>query len=77
MKEHGLASSYADFMITVPAIDIGEAITSKPIIAVLDHVAIPVQDTSHPGAKYTKVTVVTSQTKFAGLQRALDEIGPA
>ena len=75
MKEHGLASSYADFMITVPAIDIGEAVASKPVISVPDHVAIPVKDTSHPGSKYTKVTVVTSQAKFAGLQKALDDIG--
>ena len=75
LPEHGLVSSYADFMITVPAIDIGAAAMSKPAGTVPHEIAIPVRDESHPGAKITKVTIVTNQNKFAGLQKALDEIG--
>ncbi len=75
LPEHGLVSSYADFMITVPAIDIGAAAMSKSAVVVPPEVAIPVRDESHPGAKLTKVTIVTNQSKFAGLQKALDEIG--
>lgn len=75
LPEHGLVSSYADFMITVPALDVGAAAMSKSPVAVPAEVAIPVHDESHPGAKLTKVTIVTNQNKFAGLQKALDEIG--
>lgn len=33
------------------------------------------KNTAHPDAKMTKVTIVTSQNKFGGLQKALDGIG--
>lgn len=75
MCEHGLASSYADFMITVPTMDIGEAAAIKPVIPIPPEVAVPVENKSHPGAKITKVTIITNQNKFAGLQKALDAIG--
>ena len=75
LQEHGLASSYADFMITVPALDVGATAIHIPSIAVPADVAIPVHDESHPGAKLTKVTIVTNQNKFAALQKALDDIG--
>ncbi|MEA5047175.1 MAG: ammonium transporter [Eubacteriales bacterium] len=75
LPEHGLVSSYADFMITVPAIDVGAAATVKPAVMVPEHVAIPVVNQTHPGAKLTKVTIVTNQGKFAALQKALDAIG--
>ena len=75
LPEHGLASSYADFMITVPTLDIGHVSASAPVIPVPLEVAIPVRDKSHPGAKLTKVTIITNQNKFSGLQRALDDIG--
>jgi Amt family ammonium transporter len=75
LPEHGLVSSYADFMITVPAIDVGAATVAKPAVAVPEHVAIPVVNQTHPGAKLTKVTIVTNQNKFATLQKALDAIG--
>ena len=75
MCEHGLASSYADFMITVPTVDIGEVAAAKPVIPVPPEVAVPVENKSHPGAKITKVTIITNQNKFAGLQKALDAIG--
>ena len=75
LPEHGLASSYADFMITVPTLDIGHVSASAPVIPVPQEVAIPVRDSSHPGSKLTKVTIVTNQNKFSGLQKALDGIG--
>ena len=75
LPEHGLVSSYADFMITVPAIDIGAAVLPKSAVAVPEEVAIPVVNESHPGAKLTKITVVTNQNKFSILQKALDDAG--
>lgn len=75
LPEHGLISSYADFMIAVPAIDIGDANLSAPSIPVPPEVAVPVRNNAHPDAKLTKVTIITNQNKFAGLQKALDEIG--
>jgi Amt family ammonium transporter len=75
LPEHGLTSSYADFMITVPVLDIGAGAAAKPAVAVPHEVAIPVKDLTHPGAKITKVTIVTNQNKFASLQKALDDIG--
>ncbi len=75
LPEHGLVSSYADFMITVPAIDIGAAVLPKSTVAIPEEVAIPVVNESHPGAKLTKVTVVTNQNKFSVLQKVLDDAG--
>lgn len=75
LPEHGLASSYADFMITVPTLDIGVVSAAAPVVPVPPEVAIPVRDSSHPGVKLTKVTIITNQNKFSGLQKALDGIG--
>ena len=75
LQEHGLASSYADFMITVPALDIGSHTYVPSPVSVPPEVAIPVRNESHPGAKLTKVTIVTNQSKFAALQKALDDVG--
>jgi Amt family ammonium transporter len=75
LPEHGLPSSYADFMIAVPTLDIGEAYFSAPSAAVPPEVAVSVTNAAHPGAKITKVTIVTNQNKFAALQSALDNIG--
>ena len=38
-------------------------------------VAVPVSNSSMPGAKMTKVVVVTRQSKFEQLKAALDKIG--
>lgn len=75
LPEHGLVSSYADFMITVPTLDFGGATLQTPAMAVPPEVAVTVKNTAHPNAKMTKVTIVTSQSKFGGLQKALDGIG--
>ncbi len=68
IKEHGLTSSYADFMIA-PA---GVAVTA-PVVA--PSVAVPVVDNSQPDAKMTKVVVLTKQEKFQALKDTLDHMG--
>ena len=37
--------------------------------------AIPVVHQKHPGAKMTKVTIITNQTRFSELQEAFDQLG--
>jgi Amt family ammonium transporter len=73
--EHGLASGYADFIFA--AADSGAqaaapAVQAAPVPA---DVAVPVVNTSKPGAKMTKVVVLTKQSKFDALKAALDQIG--
>ncbi|MBP8640132.1 MAG: ammonium transporter [Oscillospiraceae bacterium] len=75
LPEHGLVSSYADFMLAVPTLDLGDTKATMPVAAVPHEVAIPVHNTAHPGAKITKVTIITKQNNFAALQTALDNIG--
>ena len=75
LPEHGLVSSYADFMLAVPTLDVGGTVVSAPAVAVPPEVAVPVSNTADPNAKLTKVTIVTNQNKFAALQTALDGIG--
>ncbi len=72
IEEHGLVSSYADFM-TVPSGADFRPNTEMAEVPV--DVAIPVSKTSRPGAKMTKVVIVTKQRKFEALKEALDQIG--
>jgi len=70
ITEHGLASSYADFMIT----NIGSS--SAPVDApVPEGVALPVVNNSKPGAKMTKAVIITKQNRFEVLKTAFDKIG--
>lgn len=79
MEEHGLASSYADFMPTIER----ESLLTKhdgslviPVenaIPVVHRPAEPV--VSSDGHKLSKVCIVTSQERFEGLKTALDKIG--
>ncbi|WP_257745864.1 P-II family nitrogen regulator [Thermoclostridium stercorarium] len=53
-----------------------QAAVSKPASDVVSpDVAIPVVDKSRPGAKITRITVITNQEKFPKLQSDLDKIG--
>jgi Amt family ammonium transporter len=73
-SEHGLASSYADFLPVVnPDLQIlgGD---SKKAPAVPPEEAVPVTDVS-TGKKITKVTIITKQSKFEILKDAFDKIG--
>lgn len=77
ITEHGLVSSYADFM---PALtdDLGSS-ASAPVVsadtAISPDVAVPVVNVATPGVKITKVSIVTRQSKFEPLKAALDGIG--
>lgn len=84
--EHG-NSAYPDFAIVAPItasgngngdsiVAISQVETIKPSsVKVTPEAAIPVVNRSHPGAKMTKVTVITNQDKYTQLQNALDKIG--
>ncbi len=71
--EHGLASSYADFMPVV--MTSGEKEVKTPLVTVSSEKAIPVVNNSNPGAKMTKVTIVTRQSKFEILKSSLENLG--
>lgn len=74
ISEHGLPSAYADFMITVPTLDMGNM--GAPSVAVVSpEAAVKVENNAHPDAKITRVSIITGQNKFARLQNALDKIG--
>ncbi|PKM71652.1 MAG: adenylate cyclase [Firmicutes bacterium HGW-Firmicutes-16] len=75
LPEHGLVSSYADFMLAVPTLDLGGPVVSAPAVQVPHEMAVPVHNTAHPDAKLTKVTIITKQNNFTALQTALDKIG--
>ena len=72
--EHGLASAYSDFMVSIPVSEMGDMAASAAG-TVPPEVAVPVVTNAHPGAKITKATVITNQNKFSLLQSALDSIG--
>ena len=77
-KEHGLKSSYADFMpITTPlaGITLSESAASTlPVIDDTDTIPI-IYNTSKSDAKFTKVVVITKQERFEKLKLALDKLG--
>jgi len=70
ITEHGLASSYADFMVASTITDDSSIEGTVPAEA-----AIPVVNNSKPGSKMTKVVIITKQNKFDGLKSAFDKIG--
>ncbi|GBU26907.1 ammonium transporter [Treponema sp. R8-4-B8] len=71
ITEHNIESSYADFMIaTAVATDSASSAEAVPA-----SVAIPVVNNSKPGAKMTKITIITNQNKLTRLHTALDSIG--
>lgn len=78
--EHG-NTAYPDFAIVAPILETdggnGSTLISpaqKPQ-PVAPEVAIPVVNKARPGAKMTKVSIITNQEKFTQLQSALDSIG--
>ncbi|WP_461257811.1 ammonium transporter [Treponema sp. R80B11-R83G3] len=72
ITEHNIESSYADFMISTA---VATDPASKDAEAVPANVAIPVVNNSKPGAKMTKITIITNQNKLTRLHTALDSIG--
>ncbi len=77
IEEHGLASSYADFMpvaIGTDFVNSHEKIVPGMEITEID-AAIPVVNTANPGAKMTNIVVLTKQSRFELLKTELDELG--
>lgn len=75
--EHGLVSSYADFLPAAnPDLHIlnGGGKDTAVVVPVTPEAAIPVTNTS-TGTKITKVTVITKQSRFEALRNAFDQIG--
>ncbi|MDR2943053.1 MAG: ammonium transporter [Treponema sp.] len=74
LTEHNITSSYADFMVS-PVGFVSEDLKHASDIEVPSNVAIPVVNNSKPGAKMTKVVVLTKQNRFELLKAAFDQIG--
>lgn len=83
--EHG-NSAYPDFAIVAPIMDsnigngaaaaaVAEAPTKPAPVTVSPDEAIPVINKARPGAKMTKISVITNQDKFTRLEADLNEIG--
>lgn len=79
-SEHGLPSSYADFMPAVSAVSGAAgtaAFTKAPQVSV--EKAVPVEhfkkEVSDSGVKMTKVVIVAKQSKFDELQAEMENIG--
>ena len=73
--EHGLISSYADFTINISDAELQEARDAHIDVPV--SAAVPVTKATPTGytGKYTKVVIVTRQTKFESLKTAMNGIG--
>ena len=65
MEEHGLASSYADFMPVTEYLPTTAAVNSQPVVFT--------KDSDKP--KLTKVVIITSQNRFERLKTALEQLG--
>ncbi len=71
--EHGLESSYADFMPSGMTTSLTSS--TKPLVATSIEKAIPIVNNSKPGAKITKIVILTKQSKFEILKSALENLG--
>ena len=76
VEEHGLVSSYADFM---PSVNVTSDKVDKMEVAAPVQTAVPVVDTSalaQPSVqKITKIVIITRQNKFEELKAAMNDIG--
>ncbi|MDY3828373.1 MAG: ammonium transporter [Clostridium sp.] len=70
IEEHGLASSYADFMPVLNTVNLGNTTTAVP--AKVEKVPIPSGETD---GKLRKVVVIANQNKFEEIKLAMEEIG--
>lgn len=80
--EHGLPSAYADFAAVPLAAEMLDPdgvsfdATDEPAgVTVVDTAAPALQESSETGAKLSKVVILTKQSKFEELKKALGEIG--
>ena len=78
--EHGNLA-YPDFALSTAAAAESLRGSAAPVSpaavsgAVPPEESVPVENRAHPGAKMTKVTIITNQTRFADLQDALESMG--
>lgn len=73
IEEHGLFSSYADFMPTpVMAQNVNPAAPIEVPVSISD---VPAVTKEHTGPKLSKVVIITSQNRFEGLKMALEALG--
>ncbi len=76
VTEHGLASSYADFMPILSDMSINEKNDMVAVPAVSVEKAVPVEHIGVPGEnKMTNVVIITKQSKFEELKEAMNAIG--
>lgn len=78
IEEHGLASSYADFMpIHFNSVASAEAATTiaTPIVIPSTSSDRTVASESHDGAKITKLVILMNQSKFEAFKSAMNQIG--
>lgn len=73
VSEHGLVSSYADFLPVPDGGFIGSPAAADKMVS--DEEAVPLYNAAKQGAKITKVSIVTRQSKFEQLRKALDDMG--
>ncbi len=78
--EHGLASSYADFMPMPGAGNLFAGSTTSPSEKVSSDIAVPVQVMSDPtpiagDIKMHKVEIICKMDKFEGLKKSLENVG--
>lgn len=80
--EHGLTSSYADFMPAAIAPISTGAIVSTPAVSMGEAIPVEMRTTlpstsssTHKDAKITKVDIVCNKTKFEDLKAAMNKIG--
>ncbi len=81
LTEHGLPSSYADFVVTGDSIFANDTVTAVTEVAPVE-TAVPVQHVEKAKStitasdvKMTKVDIITNQEKFEVLKHALSSIG--
>lgn len=67
MEEHGLASSYADFMPVTEYLPHTTEQTVSPVVFT--------KTASTDAPKLTKIVIITSQNRFEALKNALDKLG--
>lgn len=80
VQEHGLASSYADFLPVMSTVTSEGAVSEVPTIPVeqaipVQHATITATGAPSGGPKMTKVAMVIRQNKFEALKAAMNQLG--
>lgn len=75
LEEHGLLSSYADFMPTIEPANLNPShITVENNVVIKDYTR-PAPVIAKGGHKLTHVSIITSQPRFEALKMAMDKLG--